>query len=85
MLIKPHLYMTKSWECFGLIGLITGGDVIKTVKSVSVIKRIISLLCAGVFLFLLISVPDFRDIPVNEMGRRGSQPRFIKLNFKSNG
>ena len=35
------------------------GDVMKTVEAVSVIKRIIFLLCAGVFMFFFIVVYDF--------------------------
>ena len=56
------------------------GDVMETVEAVSVIKRIISLLCAGVFMFLFIVVYDFLDIPINEIGRKSSLiPIFLDI------
>ncbi len=54
----------------------------KTVKSVSVIKRIISLLCAGVFLFLLIVVLR-QDYP-SENSLVYEDCTFIKYEYAQN-
>ena len=52
------------WNVSGWVDIYNLCDVMKTVEAVSVIKRIISLLCAGVFMFLFIVVYDFLDIPL---------------------